>query len=115
MRTKELHQYLLGMSQLCYYYINPRLNKLSLRSRKERNWTFDSKRLLSLQLNPSYQQTEPSFCIYNIYIYSLLFTLISPVQFPLHEPYFDLTPIEVTHTKMNWTNEKELIILIKKE
>jgi len=30
-----------------------------------------------------------------------LFTLISPVQFPLHEPYFDLTPIEVTHTKIN--------------
>ncbi len=23
-----------------------------------------------------------------------------PVQFPLHEPYFDLTPIEVTHTKI---------------
>ena len=22
-----------------------------------------------------------------------------PVQFPLHEPYFDLTPIKVTHTK----------------
>ena len=24
---------------------------------------------------------------------------INPVQFPLHEPYFDLTPIKVTHTK----------------
>ena len=23
MRTKELHSYLLGMSQLCYYYTNP--------------------------------------------------------------------------------------------
>ena len=23
-----------------------------------------------------------------------------PVQFPLHEPYFDLTPIKVTHTKI---------------
>jgi len=22
------------------------------------------------------------------------------VQFPLHEPYFDLTPIKVMHTKM---------------
>ncbi len=22
------------------------------------------------------------------------------VQFPLHEPYFDLTPIKVTHTKI---------------
>jgi len=28
-----------------------------------------------------------------------LLTLINPVQFPLHEPYFDLTPIKVTHTK----------------
>ena len=25
--------------------------------------------------------------------------LINPVQLPLHEPYFDLTPIKVTHTK----------------
>ena len=24
---------------------------------------------------------------------------ILPVQFPLHEPYFDLTPIKVLHTK----------------
>ena len=23
-RTKDLHLYLLGMNQLCYYYINPR-------------------------------------------------------------------------------------------
>ena len=23
-----------------------------------------------------------------------------PVQLPLHEPYYDLTPIEVTHTKI---------------
>ena len=26
--------------------------------------------------------------------------IINPVQLPLHEPYFDLTPIEVTHTKI---------------
>ena len=26
--------------------------------------------------------------------------LISPVQFPLHEPYFDLTLIRTTHTKI---------------
>ena len=26
--------------------------------------------------------------------------IINPVQFPLHEPYFDLTPIEITHTKI---------------
>ena len=25
-----------------------------------------------------------------------------PVQFPLHEPYFDLTPIKVTHTKVKY-------------
>lgn len=29
----------------------------------------------------------------------LLLIFINPVQFPLHEPYFDLTPIKVTHTK----------------
>jgi hypothetical protein len=33
----------------------------------------------------------------NIYVF---FILINPVQFPLHEPYFDLTPIKVTHTKI---------------
>jgi len=26
--------------------------------------------------------------------------IIIPVQVPLHEPYFDLTPISVTHTKI---------------
>jgi len=26
--------------------------------------------------------------------------IMLPVQFPLHEPYFDLTPIEITHTKL---------------
>ena len=26
--------------------------------------------------------------------------LMHPVQFPLHETYFDLTPIKVTHTKI---------------
>lgn len=30
-------------------------------------------------------------------IFLLMF--IYPVQFPLHEPYFDLTPIKVLHTK----------------
>ena len=37
------------------------------------------------------------YLLFNIYV---LFTLINPVQFPLHEPYFDLTPIKVTHTKI---------------
>jgi len=26
--------------------------------------------------------------------------IMYPVQFPLHEPYFDLTPIKVIHTKI---------------
>ena len=30
----------------------------------------------------------------------LILKIIHPVQFPLHEPYFDLTPIKVTHTKI---------------
>ena len=30
----------------------------------------------------------------------VLLILINPVQVPLHEPYFDLTPIRVTHTKI---------------
>jgi hypothetical protein len=29
-----------------------------------------------------------------------LLILIYPVQVPLHEPYFDLTPIRSTHTKI---------------
>lgn len=31
---------------------------------------------------------------------------INPVQFPLHEPYFDLTLIKVTHTKIIYLNEE---------
>lgn len=42
--------------------------------RKKRNWTFDSKRLLSLQLNPSYQQTGPSLG-FNVNVFHLLFLL----------------------------------------
>lgn len=34
----------------------------------------------------------------HIYAYFML-KLIEPVQLPLHEPYFDLTLIAVTHTK----------------
>ena len=30
----------------------------------------------------------------------VLLYFIYPVQFPLHEPYFDLTPIKVMHTKI---------------
>ena len=30
----------------------------------------------------------------------VLLIFINPVQLPLHEPYFDLTPISVTHTKI---------------
>jgi len=34
----------------------------------------------------------------------VLLVFINPVQFPLHEPYFDLTPIKVTHTKITQSN-----------
>ena len=38
-----------------------------------------------------------------LYIYIVLafkfLKIINPVQFPLHEPYFDLTPIRIMHTK----------------
>ena len=71
-------------------YINVIRKKNISDIRKKRNRTFDSSLLLSLQLNPSNQQTEPSL---------VLLILINPVQLPLHEPYFDLTPIKVTHTK----------------
>lgn len=36
---------------------------------------------------------------YYFLVTGLYLTLIKPVQFPLHEPYFDLTPIRITHTK----------------
>ena len=36
---------------------------------------------------------------YFFFLWGLLI-FINPVQFPLHEPYFDLTPIRVTHTKI---------------
>ena len=35
---------------------------------------------------------------------------IKPVQFPLHEPYFDLTPIKIMHTKIFWKNNLSLLI-----
>ena len=41
--------------------------------------------------------------MYEIYIYFFLLNFIHPVQFPLHEPYFDLTPIKVMHTKIRHT------------
>jgi hypothetical protein len=42
------------------------------------------------------------FYAYKTYVYCMgvLLILINPVQFPLHEPYFDLTPIRATHTKI---------------
>ena len=36
----------------------------------------------------------------NNIIYWVLLILINSVQLPLHEPYFDLTLIKVTHTKI---------------
>ena len=41
------------------------------------------------------------YIIYFIILYVLLWLkLINPVQLPLHEPYFDLTLIRATHTKI---------------
>ena len=40
------------------------------------------------------------------FIVEVLLILIKPVQFLLHEPYFDLTPIRVTHTKITWKNKQ---------
>ena len=40
----------------------------------------------------------------NIFSGGVLLNYTSPVQLPLHEPYFDLTPIRVTHTKINFKN-----------
>jgi len=42
----------------------------------------------------------------------VLLMFINPVQFPLHEPYFDLTPIKVTHTKIVW---RKYLILVQSE
>lgn len=39
--------------------------------------------------------------------------LINPVQLPLHEPYFDLTLIKATHTKIPDFRKNLLIILLK--
>jgi len=35
----------------------------------------------------------------NINSFQIIFLSIIPVQLPLHEPYFDLTPIEIIHSK----------------
>ena len=50
-------------------------------------------------------------CYFNIFF----LRVIHPVQFPLHEPYFDLTPIKVMHTKIKPTYLYTwLYILIRK-
>jgi hypothetical protein len=49
---------------------------------------------------PIYQQMVPSFFLRSVGGGGIYLILIKPVQFPLHEPYFDLTPIRVTHTKI---------------
>lgn len=40
----------------------------------------------------------------------LLLSIISPVQLPLHEPYFDFTLIRVTHTKSPILKNKSYVI-----
>jgi hypothetical protein len=44
------------------------------------------------------------FLSFLFFFFWFLLTFIKPVQFPLHEPYFDLTPIKVTHTKTTKEN-----------
>lgn len=46
------------------------------------------------------------------YFGGVLLMFINPVQFPLHEPYFDLTPIKVTHTKIV---QRKFLILLQSE
>ena len=52
------------------------------------------------------KRIERFYDMYKISIYQIdvrlgvLLYFINPVQFPLHEPYFDLTPIKVMHTKI---------------
>ena len=58
-------------------------------------------------------------CLEDLFFFffrGLLLIFINPVQFPLHEPYFDLTPIKVTHTKAPYINvsiKRDLIIFCK--
>lgn len=54
---------------------------------------------------PANQRTDPSLKTSYIGVEPIkkilikMLNFITPVQFPLHEPYFDLTPIRVIHTK----------------
>jgi hypothetical protein len=48
---------------------------------------------------------EPSL-MYNINYTFILLDFINPVQLPLHEPYFDLTLIRITHTKISIAKSK---------
>ena len=50
-------------------------------------------------MEPSFKNFLKFFLNKQIKVY-FLFKFINPVQFPLHEPYFDLTPIKVMHTKI---------------
>jgi hypothetical protein len=49
------------------------------------------------------------YVLIHIKIFKVYFKKINPVQFPLHEPYFDLTPIKITHTKIVLKMETQLI------
>lgn len=85
-----LHQSALGLFRLINYLGRKGIEPSTAKG----YWVYSSTRHTNKRNLP---------LVYNILniTYSLLFTLITPVQFPLHEPYFDLTPIEVTHTKIN--------------
>lgn len=40
-------------------------------------------------------------------LYGKKFIIMLPVQLPLHEPYFDFTPIRTTHTKIHSTRKTQ--------
>ena len=50
-------------------------------------------------MEPSFKKNKVFFINKQIKVYFFI-QGINPVQFPLHEPYFDLTPIKVMHTKI---------------
>ena len=51
------------------------------------------------------------YILHQVILYVLLLKLINPVQLPLHEPYFDLTLIRATHTKIS-NKRKNLFIFL---
>ena len=57
MRTKDLHPYILDMSQLCYYYINPQLIIIY----KNNIFIYNNINQLLYMLNIASEGIEPSY------------------------------------------------------